>query len=93
MPSGSPCDPKTGGVEAITVPSAGTVGGFGNTPAAGSSSALLATQVSACQFNYSQNASSQAGLLTMLMTLSKGVSSGSAEQVSLFQAVHVNNVP
>ena len=64
-----------------------------NTPAAGSSSALLATQVSACQFNYSQNASSQAGLLTMLMTLSKAVSSGSAEQVSLFQAVHVNNVP
>ena len=64
-----------------------------NTPAAGSSSALLTAQVSACQFNYSQNASSQAGLLTMLMTLSKSVSSGSAEQVSLYQSVHINNVP
>ena len=64
-----------------------------NTPAAGSSSAPLASQVSACQFNYSQNASPQAGLLTLLMTLSKSVSSGSAEQVSLYQAVHVSNVP
>ena len=64
-----------------------------NTPAAGSSSAPLASQVSACQFNYSQNASPQAGLLTLLMTLSKSVSSGSAEQVSLYHAVHVSNVP
>lgn len=65
---------------------------FGAAPA-GASSALLATQISACQFNYSQNASPQASLLSMLMTLSKSVSSGSAERVSLYQAVHVNNVP
>ena len=67
--------------------------GSSNTPAAGASSALLAGQVSACQFNYSQNASQQAGLLTMLLTLSKAVSSGLAEQVSLYDSVHVNNVP
>ncbi len=67
--------------------------GSSNTPAAGASSALLASQVSACQFNYSQNASSQAGLLTMLLTLSKAVSSGTPESVSLYEGVHVNNVP
>ena len=64
-----------------------------NMPPAGASSAVLATQVTACQFNYSANASAQAGLLTLLMTLSKNVSSGSPEQVSLYQAVHVSNVP
>ena len=67
--------------------------GTTNTPAAGASSALLAAGVSACQFNYSQNASSQAGLLTMLLTLSKNLSSGSAERVSLYDGAHVNNVP
>ena len=67
--------------------------GSSNTPAVGASSALLASQVGACQFNYSQNASSQAGLLTMLLTLSKNVSSGVAERVSLYEGIHVNNVP
>jgi MSHA biogenesis protein MshO len=67
--------------------------GSTNMPPAGASSALLATQVTACQFNYSQNASPQAGLLSMLMTLSKNVSSGIAEQVSLYHAIHVSNVP
>ena len=67
--------------------------GSTNMPPAGASSAVLATQVSACQFNYSANASPQAGLLTMLMTLSKNVSSGIAERVSLYHAVHVSNVP
>ena len=64
-----------------------------NMPPAGASSAVLATQVSACQFNYAQNASPQTGLLSMLMTLSKNVSSGVAERVSLYHAVHVSNVP
>lgn len=67
--------------------------GSTNMPPAGASSALLATQVTACQFNYSQNVSPQAGLLTMLMSLSKNVSSGIAEQVSLYHAIHVSNVP
>ena len=67
--------------------------GSTNMPPAGASSALLATQVTACQFNYSQNASAQAGLLSMLMTLSKNVSSGAPEQVSLYHAMHVSNVP
>ena len=67
--------------------------GSTNMPPGGASSALLATQVSACQFNYSQNASPQAGLLSMLMTLSKNVSSGLPEQVSLYHAIHVSNVP
>lgn len=64
-----------------------------NYPPAGASSALLATQVSACQFDYAQNVSPQVGMLTMLLTLAKALSSGSPEQVSLYQAVHVNNVP
>ena len=64
-----------------------------NMPPAGASLAVLATQVTACQFNYSPNASSQAGLLSLLMTLSKDISSGSPERVSLYHAVHVSNVP
>jgi MSHA biogenesis protein MshO len=67
--------------------------GSTNSPPAGASSGLMAGQVSACQFTYSANATPQAGLLTMLITVSKNVSSGVPERLSLYQAVHVNNVP
>jgi MSHA biogenesis protein MshO len=57
------------------------------------SSAVIATKVSACDFDYAPNISPQIGLLTLRMTLSAPTSSGVAETVSLYHAIHVNNVP
>ena len=60
---------------------------------ASGSSALIATRVSACDFDYAPNVAPQVGLLTLRLTLSAPTSSGAAETVSLYHAVHVNNVP
>ena len=60
---------------------------------ASGSSAVIATKVSACAFDYSPNVSAQVGLLTLRLTLSAPTSSGVAETVSLYHAVHVSNVP
>lgn len=57
------------------------------------SSAVIATKVSACDFDYSPNVAPQIGLLTLRLTLSAPTSSGVAETVSLYHAIHVNNVP
>jgi len=56
-------------------------------------SAVIATKVTACVFDYTPNVASQVGLLTLRMTLSGTTSSGVAESVSLYHAIHVNNVP
>ena len=56
-------------------------------------SALIATRVSACDFDYAANVAPQVGLLTLRLTLSAPTSSGVAETVSLYHAVHVDNVP
>lgn len=57
-------------------------------------SALLANNVASCSFDYDPNGvAARVGLLTLHLQLSKTVSSGSAETVSLYHAVHVNNVP
>jgi len=63
-----------------------------NTFASGSS-AVIATRVSACEFDYAANVAPQVGLLTLRLTLSAPTSSGVAETVSLYHAVHVDNVP
>jgi MSHA biogenesis protein MshO len=60
---------------------------------AGASSALIATDVASCSFEYTPNVSPQVGLLTLRLTLSKALSGGKTESVSLYHAVHVNNVP
>jgi MSHA biogenesis protein MshO len=57
------------------------------------SSAVIATKVSACDFDYAPNVAPQIGLLTLRLTLSAPTSSGVAETVSLYHAIHVNNVP
>lgn len=57
------------------------------------SSAVIATKVSACDFDYAPNISPQIGLLTLRLTLSAPTSSGVAETVSLYHAIHVTNVP
>jgi MSHA biogenesis protein MshO len=56
-------------------------------------SSLLAANVSSCFFDYQANAAPQVGLLTLRLTLSKAVSGGGTETVSLYHAVHVANVP
>ncbi|HYX63059.1 MAG TPA: type II secretion system protein [Burkholderiales bacterium] len=56
--------------------------------------ALLANKVASCSFDYNPNGvAARVGLLTLHIELSKAVSSGATETVSLYQAVHVNNVP
>lgn len=57
------------------------------------STAVIATKVSACDLDYAPNISPQIGLLTMRLRLSAPTSSGVAETVSLYDAIHVNNVP
>ena len=50
--------------------------------------ALLATRVSACNFNYAPGITERGGLLNMRLTLSQA-----SEDVSLQNQVHVTNVP
>lgn len=58
------------------------------------SAVLLANNVASCAFDYDPNGvAARVGLLTLHLQLSKTVSSGAAETVSLYHAVHVNNVP
>lgn len=74
-------------------------GGSGSTPVssqptsfASGSSALIAENVTGCVFAYG-NVGPQLGLLTMQITLRRQLFDGTAETVSLYHAVHVNNSP
>lgn len=61
---------------------------------AGGSSALIANDVASCSFDYNPSGVAvRVGLLTLQLALSKTLSGGSPETVSLYHAVHVNNVP
>jgi MSHA biogenesis protein MshO len=63
-------------------------------PPAGGTSALLASGVTRCSFTYDASASAQgAGLATMALQLTANTSKGGTETVTLYHAVHVNNVP
>lgn len=59
----------------------------------GGSSALMATGVSACTFTYDAAISAGTGLATLALTLSMQDSRSSTENVNLYHAVHVSNVP
>lgn len=52
----------------------------------------LASNVVDCSFDYSANVAPMVGLLTLRLTLRRVVSTGN-EIVTLYHAVHVNNVP
>ena len=55
---------------------------------------LIANNVTACDFDYDPNGvAPQVGLLMLRLTLSSALSGGGAETVTLYHAVHVNNVP
>jgi MSHA biogenesis protein MshO len=65
-----------------------------NAPPSGGSSAVLATGVASCSFTYDTSASAQgSGLVTLALQLSMQDSSGGTQTVTLYHAVHVNNVP
>src|SRR5712692_360925 len=58
------------------------------------SSVLIADDVTGCDFDYDPNGvAPQVGLLTLHLTLSRTLSGGETETVSLYHAVHVSNVP
>ena len=67
--------------------SAGQPTVFGGTPA------LVAEHVSTCDFVYTPSVSAQLGLLTLRLQLQRQLFGGTAETVSLYHAVHVNNAP
>jgi MSHA biogenesis protein MshO len=55
---------------------------------------LLATNVTACNFDYeSSGVGPRIGLLTLQISLAKPVSTGNLETVTLYHAVHISNVP
>jgi MSHA biogenesis protein MshO len=58
----------------------------------GGTSAQIARDVTACNFDYAPNVAPQIGLLTLRLTLQRAVSN-TTETVSLYHAVHVSNVP
>jgi MSHA biogenesis protein MshO len=61
---------------------------------AGASSTLIASEVTACDFDYDPNGvAPQVGLLTLRLTLARTLSGGETESVSLYQSIHVSNVP
>jgi MSHA biogenesis protein MshO len=63
-------------------------------PPAGASSAIMASGVTDCTFTYDTSVAAQgAGLVTMALQLNMQDSRGDTETVSLYHAVHVNNVP
>ena len=59
----------------------------------GATVALLADGVSQCAFEYVANVGPQIGLLTLHLTLARPRSGGESESVTLYQSVHVMNVP
>jgi len=63
-------------------------------PPTGGSSAVLATGVTECGFTYDTSVAAQgAGLVTMRLRLTAQISGGGTETISLYHAVHINNVP
>lgn len=95
---------STGLPEAVTYdcdPSAGTLtrrSGYAMTESqptsfAGANSVLIANDVSGCEFDYVQNIAPQVGLLTLRLTLSKALTGGAVQTVSLYHAVHITNIP
>jgi MSHA biogenesis protein MshO len=63
-------------------------------PFSSGTSAVIADNVTGCNFDYAPNGvAPQIGLLTLKLALSKTLSGGETETVTLYHAVHVNNVP
>ena len=91
----------SGAVSYVCDPAAGTITrrwGYTESPLqpasfSDGSAALIAENVSACEFDYNPSVSPQLGILTMRIRLQKALFGGANETVSLYHAVHVNNAP
>lgn len=59
-----------------------------SSPPAGSTSALLATQVTGCAFSYANLSNIRSGLVGVSLTLQRN-----GESITLFQQAHVDNTP
>lgn len=55
--------------------------------------ATIAADVTSCSFDYAANVSPQVGLLTMQLELSRTLTGGVTQRVTLYHGVHVSNVP
>jgi MSHA biogenesis protein MshO len=87
------CDPAPSG-GTLTRYSGYAISAAQPPPPALPAGALLANRVTSCAIAYDGSASTQgAGLLTMSLGLSMQDSRGDTENVNLYHAVHVNNVP
>lgn len=63
-------------------------------PPAGGGSALLATGITQCSFNYAPNAVAQRnGIVSVRLQVSQADPSGTTERVTLFSQAHVSNSP
>jgi MSHA biogenesis protein MshO len=60
----------------------------------GGTSSVIANNVSSCSFTYDTSVvATRAGLVTMRLSLTQTPAGGGAETVSLYHAVHVDNLP
>ncbi len=60
----------------------------------GGTSTVLASNVTSCRFSYDASVvAARAGLVTVALTVSRTPPDGTAESVSLYHAVHVDNLP
>jgi len=85
------CDPTLGTLTRVS--------GYGihdpqPTPPVGGTSALLAKNVTNCSFTYDASVAAQrSGLVTMSLTITEANPSSSSEKVTLYNSVHVSNLP
>ncbi len=60
----------------------------------GGSASVLATNVTSCRFTYDSSVvAARAGLATVALSISRTPPDGGAETVSLYHAIHVDNLP
>ena len=83
------CDPQAG---TLTRHTGYSLNATQPPPPAIPAGVTLATSVSACAFDYTAGVAAHLGLLTLRLTLSKAVSTGT-ESISLYHALHINNLP
>jgi MSHA biogenesis protein MshO len=79
------CDPVAG---TLTRWQGYTIQAAQPTASPGGTTAKMATNVSACSFNYAVGASQRSSLMTIHLTITE-----QGESVNLYAATHVNNVP
>ena len=62
-------------------------------PTLGGLSALLATNVASCVFDYNPGVTARSGLVALTLVITEANTSGIPESVRLYHEVHVTNVP